>query len=104
MASPNPPIPPVTTATRLVMLISSENRSHGLRFHIAARRGLELPVPRAADVAPRSDASAAERRQPGAPVRPPASGPCARTVEPAMFSVRHGIVHPVVAPVFRNRI
>src|SRR5688572_26949768 len=82
IASPSPPIPPVTTATRCAISTPPKcigcappqqrvERISRLFPHVTPRRGLDLGVLRAARGA-RLDARTAVLLEPRSPVRPPA--------------------------------
>src|SRR4051812_108516 len=115
MASPRPPMPPVTSAIRCVIVVSSFFASNGLPLHpllhVAPRRGLHGLVLRIAQLAPRRDLAPAVPGDPLRPEGPPAASMLRRTRQPLIRIRTHGGSgrgalgpDPVAAAVLRGRI
>src|SRR4051812_25273508 len=115
MASPRPPMPPVTSAIRCVIVVSSFFASNGLPLrpllHVAPRRRLDGLVLRIAQLAPRRDLAPAMLRHPLRPEGPPAARMLRGTREPLIRIRPHGRSRritlgpdPVAAAVLRGRI
>src|SRR3982751_5404750 len=84
MASPRPPMPPVTSAIRFAILLSSLLWVLRPLFHVPSRSGLDRFVLRIAELRARGDALAAVRLDPFRPRGPPAARMLGRLVEPGL--------------------
>src|SRR6185437_13899694 len=109
IASPSPPMPPVTRAILCVMsillvLVRSLRIASGALFHVAARRGLDRLVLRVAQLLPRRHELAPMGLQPLRPSRPPAARHFPRFRKPALRVGLEPVVHPVAALVLRGGI
>src|SRR5690349_6889615 len=111
MASPRPPMPPVTSAMRCFISFLL------LRFldpllHVAARRGLDRLVLRVSRPLASGDLPAAVLRDPLRPERPPAARMLGRALEPLVRIRSHAGLfrcgtcpaNPIAAPVLRRRV
>src|ERR1043165_3667174 len=101
MASPRPPMPPVTRAMRCaigtLLLLDFFSR-------VAARRRLDRLATAAAQLLPRGDELAAVRADEARPLGPPAARQLLRVLEP-LFRIRTElVVHPVAALVLGGGI
>src|SRR5258706_15406728 len=100
MASPRPPMPPVTNATRCAICSSVVLLETFLG--VLSRGGLDrLPAP-AAQLLPRRHELAAVRPQPLRPYGPPASRQLPPGHEPFFRLGPPPVVHPVAALVLRG--
>src|SRR3954469_20237115 len=84
MASPRPPMPPVTSAIRFAILLSSLLWVLRPLFHVSSRSGLDRFVLRVSEPSARGDAFAAVRLGPFRPCGPPAARMLGRLVEPGL--------------------
>src|SRR4051812_10826891 len=109
IASPRPPMPPVTRAMRCFIFISSFGLSALL--HVASRRGLDRLGPGVPQPLASGDLAAAMLRDPLRPQGPPAAGVLRRALQPFLRlgphagSLRRAIrgADPVAAAVLRRR-
>src|SRR5258706_12333477 len=121
IASPRPPIPPLTSATRCAILFSSlsdnqtavevavsqsaePNSRSCLLAHVTSRRGVERRIVIVAWPVRCRALRSGLPRQPCTPVRPPASLLLFCTRVPLVRTCALQSVDPVLALVFRRRI
>src|SRR5689334_10505472 len=111
IASPRPPIPPVTTATRFAMVFSSLVAAPAafaaladFTFDVASRRRFNRPGTPTSECRRHGDLCAALRREPLDPERPPADGLRLCACQPALGIRLEGVIQPEIAPVLRRRV
>src|SRR6185437_3235051 len=103
IASPRPPMPPVTREIRCVIEISSSfvrfvlAPALGALLHVASRRRLDGFVPRVAQALPRGNELPAVGLEPPRPFWPPTARLLLRFLKPCVGIGLERAVHPVAA-------